>query len=133
MSTSWSCSNVLGASSHTPASAKTGSGSAAQPRASALAEHSLGKRAHEPDLFEEVAAPAPPVAVLIDKVRVERSRTFEDVAFRRFLSTVAVSGLNPGMRAPKTASARRVSGAESKRLETEMNLRTFPTKAPPVA
>lgn len=47
--------------------------------ASALAEHFLGTRVHQPDLFGEVDAPAEPVAVRVDKVRVERSRSFGDV------------------------------------------------------
>jgi transposase len=47
--------------------------------ASALAEHFLGPRVHERDLFEEECAPAKPVEVHLDQVRVERSRSFGDV------------------------------------------------------
>jgi len=47
--------------------------------ASALAEHFLGPRVHQRDLFEEERAPAKPVEVHLDQVRVERSRSFGDV------------------------------------------------------
>jgi transposase len=47
-------------------------------KASALAEHFLGRRAHQLDLFEDNTH-VEPLKVHIDKVRVERSRSFGDV------------------------------------------------------
>ena len=47
-------------------------------KASALAEHFLGKRAHQRDLFEDHTH-VEPLKVHVDKVRVERSRSFGDV------------------------------------------------------
>jgi len=47
-------------------------------KASALAEHFLGKRANQLDLFEDNTC-VEPLKVHVDKVRVERSRSFGDV------------------------------------------------------
>jgi len=48
-------------------------------RASALAAHFLGKRTYQRDLFEDPPAPVAPLPVRLDRVRVERSRSFGDV------------------------------------------------------
>ena len=48
-------------------------------KASALAKHFLGPRARQRELFEDDRAPVKPLKVHIDRVRVERSRSFGDV------------------------------------------------------
>lgn len=48
-------------------------------RASALAEHMLGKKDRQRGLFEEEATPSKSVKVHVDRLRVERSRCFGDV------------------------------------------------------
>jgi hypothetical protein len=48
-------------------------------RASALAQHMLGPKAKQPSLFQDDDSPAKPIKVYVDRVRVERSRSFGDV------------------------------------------------------
>lgn len=48
-------------------------------RASALAEHMLGRRAKQQELFEQDVQATKPTKVHLDQVRVERSRCFGDV------------------------------------------------------